>query len=211
KHFLDPVIETKEHLSQESSENKSPNHNIYVSEEPDEIKPTKSQYIKQGLMKQLRSNRDIVLPVSLEIMEHQLSQNKAIEICCEIEVTDKTARTQLYKEMLSHLPGITLGNLCMKTLKAKKIRMLFGKDRVGIEKIKQVTYTYFEESAKYLNWHAKLVDSPSHLSDKIRLNLYRAYTEETGLDSWINSKTPEPPQIEKDAEKKTLFVLQINV
>ncbi|CAG8604103.1 1974_t:CDS:2, partial [Diversispora eburnea] len=67
-------------------------------------------------------------------------ENKVIEICCETGVTDKTARTQLYKEMLNHLPGITSGNLRMKILRVKKIRMLFGKDGVGIEKIKQVTY-----------------------------------------------------------------------
>ncbi|RHZ55605.1 hypothetical protein Glove_413g23 [Diversispora epigaea] len=65
---------TKEHLSQESPGSESPNHNIYVSEEPDEIEHTKSQCIEQGLTKQLRSNRDIVSPVSLEITEHQLSQ-----------------------------------------------------------------------------------------------------------------------------------------
>src|SRR5688572_22438424 len=47
---------------------------------------------------------------------------------------------------------------------------------------------------EYLNWYAKLVELPSSLTDKIRLILYRAYTEETGLDPWINS---ESPQIEK--------------
>ncbi|CAG8621387.1 10891_t:CDS:10, partial [Diversispora eburnea] len=36
-----------------------------------------------------------------------------------------------------------------------------------------------------------------HLTDKIRLSLYRAYTEETGLNPWIKSETPEFPQIEK--------------
>ena len=50
---------------------------------------------------------------------------------------------------------------------------------------------------EYLDWHAKLVDSPSPLTDKIRLSLYRAYTEETGFDPWLNSETPEFPQIEK--------------
>ncbi|RHZ69620.1 hypothetical protein Glove_281g10 [Diversispora epigaea] len=179
KNFSDPDIETKEHLSQESPGSGFPNHNIYVTEEPNEIEPTKSQCIEQGLTKQLRSNRDIVSPVSLEITEHQLSQvttqrlvrlfqnairarheeilswyyysdsfeNKVIEICRETGVTDKTARTQLYKEMLSHLPGITSGNLRMKTLRAKKIRMLFGKDEVGIEKIKQVTYSIYAISS----------------------------------------------------------------
>ncbi|RHZ69856.1 hypothetical protein Glove_277g14 [Diversispora epigaea] len=47
---------------------------------------------------------------------------------------------------------------------------------------------------EYLDWYAKLVELPSSLTDKIRLILYRAYTEETGLDPWINS---ESPQIEK--------------
>ncbi|RHZ55606.1 hypothetical protein Glove_413g22 [Diversispora epigaea] len=35
----------------------------------------------------------------------------------------------------------------MKTLRAKKIRMLFGKDGVGIEKIKQVTYSIYAISS----------------------------------------------------------------
>ncbi|RIB00758.1 hypothetical protein C2G38_2150741 [Gigaspora rosea] len=64
---------------------------------------------------------------------------------------------------------------------------------------------------EYSDWYANLVDLPSSQTDKIRLSLYRAYTEETGLDPWIKSETPESPQIEKDAEKKTLFVPQINV
>ncbi|RHZ81255.1 hypothetical protein Glove_122g128 [Diversispora epigaea] len=50
---------------------------------------------------------------------------------------------------------------------------------------------------EYLNWHVKLVDSPSYLTDKIRLSLYRAYTEETGLNPWIKFETPESLQIEK--------------
>ena len=49
--------------------------------------------------------------------------------------------------MLNHLPGITSGNLRMKTLRAKKIRMLFGKDGVGIEKIKQVSYSIYAISS----------------------------------------------------------------
>ncbi|CAG8637040.1 9334_t:CDS:2, partial [Diversispora eburnea] len=35
------------------------------------------------------------------------------------------------------------------------------------------------------------------LANKICLSLYRAYTEETGLNPWIKSETPESPQIEK--------------
>ncbi|CAG8586992.1 3395_t:CDS:2, partial [Diversispora eburnea] len=100
------------------------NHNIHVTEEPDEIEPTKRQCIVQGLTKQLLSSNPIVPPVSSEIMEHEEIlawyyysddfENKVIEICCELGVTDKTARMQLYKEMLKHLPGITSGNLHTK-------------------------------------------------------------------------------------------------
>ncbi|RIB04334.1 hypothetical protein C2G38_2284271 [Gigaspora rosea] len=71
-----PNIETKEHLSQKRSGSESPNHNIYVSEESDEIEPTKSQYIEQGLTKESLSSSDIVSPASSEITEHQSSQIK---------------------------------------------------------------------------------------------------------------------------------------
>ncbi|CAG8595672.1 1476_t:CDS:2 [Paraglomus occultum] len=70
-------------------------------------------------------------------------ENRVIEICRDLGVTDKKARIQLYKEMLEHLPDITSGNLRMKILRAKKIHMLFGEKGVGIDKIKQVTYSIF--------------------------------------------------------------------
>ncbi|CAG8658196.1 5823_t:CDS:1, partial [Ambispora gerdemannii] len=54
---------------------------------------------------------------------------------------------------------------------------------------------------EYLDWHAKLVDSPSHLTDKICSSLYSAYIEETGLDPWIKSEAPESSQIKKGAVK----------
>ncbi|RHZ47143.1 hypothetical protein Glove_590g9 [Diversispora epigaea] len=41
--------------------------------------------------------------------------------------------------MLKHLPGITLVALRIKTLRAKKICKLFGKNGVGMDKIKYVT------------------------------------------------------------------------
>jgi hypothetical protein len=66
-------------------------------------------------------------------------ENKVAEVCCDTGVTDKTARTQIYKEMLEHLTGVTLVALRIKTLRAKKIRKLFGKNGVGIDKIKYVT------------------------------------------------------------------------
>ncbi|CAG8606966.1 2249_t:CDS:2 [Diversispora eburnea] len=103
---------------------------------PDEIELTKSQYIEQGLIKELLS--DIPIISSVIIPEYRPFQITIQSL--DLGITDKTARTQLYKEILSYLLGITLGNLHMKTLRAKKIQMLFGKYGVGIEKIKQVTY-----------------------------------------------------------------------
>ena len=56
KNLSNPNIETKEHLSQERPKSECPNHNIYMSEEPDEIEPTKSQCMERELIKQLRSD-----------------------------------------------------------------------------------------------------------------------------------------------------------
>ncbi|CAB4400203.1 unnamed protein product [Rhizophagus irregularis] len=51
-----------------------------------------------------------------------------VEIRHETGVTDKTARTQIYKEMLEHLAGVMPVALRIKTLRAKKIRKLFGEN-----------------------------------------------------------------------------------
>ena len=41
--------------------------------------------------------------------------------------------------MLEHLPGVTSGALRIKTLRARKIRKLFGANGVGIDKVMYVT------------------------------------------------------------------------
>ncbi|CAG8719567.1 19192_t:CDS:2, partial [Racocetra fulgida] len=61
---------------------------------------------------------------------------------------------------------------------------------------------------EYLEWHNKFTGLPNVLTDNIRSKLYKRYKKETGFDPWIMSETFESPQIEKDAEKKTLFVPQ---
>src|ERR1043166_535560 len=78
-------------------------------------------------------------------------ENKVDEIRHDTGASDKTARSQIYKEMLEHLPGITLGNLRMRTLRAKKIRMLFGEGGGGIDKIKQVTFSVYDISSLTIN------------------------------------------------------------
>ncbi|RIB09501.1 hypothetical protein C2G38_2044269 [Gigaspora rosea] len=62
-------------------------------------------------------------------------ENKVIEIRRKAGVNDKTARTQIYKEMLEHLPGVTSVALRIKTLRARKIRKLFGENGVGIGRL----------------------------------------------------------------------------
>jgi len=52
----------------------------------------------------------------------------------------------IYKEMKPFLSNITQDNLRKKTHRARKLLMLFGKDGVGIDKIKQVTYSANEIS-----------------------------------------------------------------
>ncbi|RGB39846.1 hypothetical protein C1646_445593 [Rhizophagus diaphanus] len=78
-------------------------------------------------------------------------ENKVDEIRHDTGASDKTARSQIYNEMLEHLPDITLGNLRMRTLRAKKIRMLFGEGGVGIDKIKQVTFSAYDISSLTIN------------------------------------------------------------
>ena len=51
-------------------------------------------------------------------------------------------------------------------------------------------------SPEYMEWHAKLTNLPSILTDKIRSTLYKRYKKKTGLDPWLNFETSESSQIE---------------
>ncbi|PKC55481.1 hypothetical protein RhiirA1_503329 [Rhizophagus irregularis] len=60
-------------------------------------------------------------------------------------IKDKMARSMIYKEMKPFLPTkITQVNLCKKTYKARKHLMLFGKNEIGLDKIKLVSYIVTE-------------------------------------------------------------------
>ncbi|UZO04209.1 uncharacterized protein OCT59_024600 [Rhizophagus irregularis] len=62
-------------------------------------------------------------------------------------IKDKTARSKIYKEMKPFLPAkITQDNLRKKTLRARKHLTLFGKNGIGIDKIKLVSYSATEIS-----------------------------------------------------------------
>ncbi|CAG8529939.1 18421_t:CDS:10, partial [Gigaspora rosea] len=280
KNFLDPVIETKEHLSQESPGNESPNHNIYVSEEPDEIEPTK------------------------KITEHQLSQVTTQRLVClfqnairarhEERVTDKTARTQLYKkygvgveiEKIKQLPTVYMPFQALLIVKIQNViknvtsveslletttnhnhvisktvtkrddqtkakvsvssnnilpeNKILSIDHASVSSIpsalKPITekalpekqthdHAYFRNKTllRYSDLYKTFITEKFDYYDIIEgslcpvcklyyedgksvkgryeagsyiISLYRAYTEETGLDPWINSETPKSLQIE---------------
>ncbi|GET51836.1 hypothetical protein GLOIN_2v1828828 [Rhizophagus irregularis DAOM 181602=DAOM 197198] len=62
-------------------------------------------------------------------------------------IKDKTARSTIYKEMKPFLPTkITQANLRKKTHRARKHFMLFGKNGIGLDKIKLVSYSATEIS-----------------------------------------------------------------
>jgi hypothetical protein len=73
-------------------------------------------------------------------------ESKVDALTADGRIKDKTARSMIYKEMKPFLPKITQDNLRKKTLRARKHLMLFGKNGVGIDKIKLVSYSATEIS-----------------------------------------------------------------
>ncbi|CAH1769217.1 190_t:CDS:1, partial [Entrophospora sp. SA101] len=63
----------------------------------------------------------------------ELHENKVRYILANEHVTDKTARSRVYKEVSSHLPNVTADNLRKKTYKARNIYRLFND--IGVDKI----------------------------------------------------------------------------
>ncbi|CAG8489547.1 23837_t:CDS:2, partial [Gigaspora rosea] len=60
------------------------------------------------------------------------------------------------------------------------------------------TQAWFDKvlTSEYLNWYSKLTDLPTTISDKLHFKLYTRYKKKTGLDPWMNAKTPESSQSE---------------
>jgi hypothetical protein len=63
-------------------------------------------------------------------------ENRVSEISSSRRVTDKTARSNVYKEIMPHLFGITQQNLRTKTHKARNIYRLFRE--IGVNRIRSV-------------------------------------------------------------------------
>ncbi|CAJ0645382.1 10706_t:CDS:2 [Entrophospora sp. SA101] len=68
-------------------------------------------------------------------------ENKVKSLTTDSKIKDKTARSQIYKEMKPFLPNITDVNLHKKTERARKILKLFGEGGICINKIKYITYS----------------------------------------------------------------------
>jgi hypothetical protein len=67
-------------------------------------------------------------------------ENRVNEIISSEKITDRTARSWVYDEVMKHLPGIKRENLRKKTQRACKIYLMFKE--VGTEKIAQIkSYT----------------------------------------------------------------------
>ena len=68
-------------------------------------------------------------------------ESKVNALTADGRIKDKMARLMIYKKIKPFLPTkITQDNLHKKTLRARKHLTLFGKNRVGIDKIKLVSY-----------------------------------------------------------------------
>ncbi|CAG8586655.1 7281_t:CDS:2 [Ambispora gerdemannii] len=94
--------------------------------EPDSLSHEKSSKITtQSLInlfrKAIRSGHEEILSW---IHYSDNFENKVMEIRHKTGVSDKTARTQIYKEMLEHLPGVISVALRIKTLRARKIQLV---------------------------------------------------------------------------------------
>ncbi|CAG8579495.1 1119_t:CDS:2, partial [Ambispora gerdemannii] len=74
-------------------------------------------------------------------------ESKVLAIMDESKAKEKTVRSWIYKEMLRHLPGVSPVSLRIKTCRAKKILKLFGEKGVGVDLIKQVSYSAREISS----------------------------------------------------------------
>jgi len=116
-------------------------------------------------------------------------ENKVVEIRRETGVTDKTARTQIYKEMLEHLAGVTPVALRIKTLRAKKIRKLFGENGVGIDKIKCVNCSANEISKLTNEQIQNVIDQVTSKTNQTNVSKARAQSKPTYDRSYFCNKT----------------------
>src|SRR6266542_1472897 len=59
---------------------------------------------------------------------------------------------------------------------------------------------------EYLDWHAKLTELPSVLTDRIRFSLYKKYKKETGYKLWQLLEVHESEVINLKPENKVSYL-----
>ncbi|CAG8588072.1 1863_t:CDS:2, partial [Diversispora eburnea] len=124
------------------------------------------------------------------------SGNDQTEIS-ELEQDDGTDKNQIVEQGLIEELGISTEKQGLTTLGSP-----FGPNSaIDNTSSTEINTSENKGSAQYLSYLFKTA-----IKSRQQEILNWAYTEETGLDPWIKSETSEFPQIEKDVEKKTLFV-----
>ncbi|RGB23174.1 hypothetical protein C1646_774901 [Rhizophagus diaphanus] len=160
-----------------------------------------NQIVEQGLIHELCSSLS---------SEDNVSSTEIISSCSKVDtfmadgrIKNKMARSMIYKEMKPFLSTkITQANLRKKTHRARKHLMLFGKNRIELDKIKLVSYSATEIS--------KLTNAQiQNVIDQIKVetldqypNLYREFSSENFDYYGITDKTSCPLcKLKHDDEK----------
>ncbi|CAH1768853.1 14193_t:CDS:1 [Entrophospora sp. SA101] len=124
-------------------------------------------------------------------------ENKIHTITADGKIKDKTARTMIYKEMKPFLPNITQDNLRKKTLRARKLLMLFGKNGVGMDKIKLTTYSA-NEISKLTNTQIQ------NIIDQVKLKTVPLGNDQT-KKTLPETKIPSMPQVNIQTHTRAYF------
>ncbi|CAG8597136.1 1129_t:CDS:2 [Diversispora eburnea] len=130
-----------------------------------------------------------------ELHVKQISESQSIPNTFNLSEESSEQNTDLQK---TKIPEINIQPL-IEELRIEPLT----EDTVKVVNVEEITSWYqyrkhFEKRLDDILSENQRNDKRAYnLVNKIRLSLYRAYTEETGLNHWIKSETPESPQIEK--------------
>jgi len=142
-------------------------------------------------------------------------ENKVKSLTGDGKIKDKTARSQIYKEMKPFLPTITDANLRKKTQRARKILTLFGEGGVGVAKIKQISYSARTISGltnAQIQYVINQVTSKTVTIGLDRINVEVSDLTKTLISNSSDSKVPpiSKPKEDLPESKKTLSEKQNN-
>jgi hypothetical protein len=117
-------------------------------------------------------------------------EEKVKKITADGKTKDKTARSMIYKDMLQYLPNVTLGNLRIRTHRAKNILMLFGEKGVRINRIKLVICSASDISRLNITQIQNIIDYVNNKIHVISKNCYdQSHVISTETISPVTSQT----------------------